>query len=131
MHETAVVQGLMRILTAKAIEHGITRIVAVRLKIGRLRGLDARQIRGCFEIFAEGTAAEGARLDIEEVVVEARCRACGRTYEVQRFRFECPACGSVEADVLKGRELEIESFDGHGGSGDNAPGGSTSPPDRA
>jgi hydrogenase nickel incorporation protein HypA/HybF len=130
MHETAVVEGLMRILNEKAREHGIARIVSVRLKIGRLRGLDARQIRGCFEILAEETAAQGARLEIEEVAVEARCQACGASYEVQRFRFACPACGSGAADVLKGRELEIESFDGHRAGG-CAPGDSTSPLDRA
>jgi hydrogenase nickel incorporation protein HypA/HybF len=113
MHETAIVQGLMRILAAKARENGITRIVSVRLKLGRLRGLDVRQIRGCFEIFAEATVAEGARLDIEEVVVEARCRTCHAVYEVPRFRFECPACGGEDADVIKGGELEIVSFDGH------------------
>jgi hydrogenase nickel incorporation protein HypA/HybF len=130
MHETAIVQGLMRILTAKAREHGIARIVCVRLRIGRLRGLDVRQVRGCFEIFAEATAAEGARLEIEEVGVEARCRACGQTYGVPRFQFECPACGSGDAEVIKGRELELESFDGHRAS-EKVPGGSTSPLGRA
>ena len=125
MHETVVVDGLMRILTAKAREHGITRIVRVRLRIGRLRGLDARQIRGCFDVFAQGTAAEGARLEIEEVGIEARCRACGRTYAVPRFQFGCPICRCREADVLAGRELEIESFDGR--TGEDVPGGSASP----
>jgi len=112
MHETAVVDGLMRILTTKAREHGIERIAVVRLKIGRLRGLDSRQIRGCFEVFSEGTAADGARLDIDEVAIEARCRSCGSIYPVPRFEFACPACNSRDADVLKGRELHIESFDG-------------------
>jgi hydrogenase nickel incorporation protein HypA/HybF len=114
MHETAVVEGLMRILTEKAAEHDIVRIASVRVIIGRLRGLDSRQIAGCFEIFAEGTIAEGARLDIIEVAVEARCRACTHTYEVPHYQFECPACGSSEADTVKGRELYIESFDGQG-----------------
>jgi hydrogenase nickel incorporation protein HypA/HybF len=135
MHETAIVEGLMRILAEKAREHGIDRIVRVRLKVGRLRGLDVRQIRGCFEIFAEQTAAEGARLDIEEVAVEARCRACGKVYEVPRFRLACPVCGGEDADIVKGRELEISSFDGHRAGedapGDDAPGGSTSELDRA
>jgi hydrogenase nickel incorporation protein HypA/HybF len=130
MHETVVVEGLMRILTTKARENGITRIVSVRLRIGRLHGFDARQIRGCFEIFAEATAAEGARLDIEEIAIEARCQACGHTYEVPRFQFGCPACGSAEADVLKGRELEIESFEGQRAAEDAAA-GSASPAERA
>jgi hydrogenase nickel incorporation protein HypA/HybF len=110
MHEASIVQGLMRILTAKASEHGVDRILTVQVKIGRLRGIDSRQIRSCFEIFAEGTAAEGARLDIVEITPEAQCRACGHRYEVQRYRFLCPACGGTDADVGKGRELYIDSF---------------------
>jgi hydrogenase nickel incorporation protein HypA/HybF len=120
MHEASIVQGLMSILAAKASEHGVDRIVAVQLKIGRLRGIDSRQIRSCFEIFAEGTAAEGASLDIVEIAPEAKCRACGRSYEVQRYRFECPACGGTDADVVKGRELYVESFTCRGEPDDGA-----------
>lgn len=111
MHETAVVEGLMRILADQARKNGVGRITTVRLRIGRLRGLDSRQIRGCFEMFAEGTMAEGARLEIDEVAVGAKCRVCGREYEVERYRFDCPNCGSSDAEVLSGRELYIESFD--------------------
>lgn len=112
MHETAVVAGLMRILTDKAAAEGIDRIDVVRLMLGRLRGLDARQIRGAFEIFAEGTVADGARLDIEDVVPEARCRACGRVIAVPDWSFACPDCGGGDAEVVRGRELHLVSFDG-------------------
>jgi len=112
MHETAVVEGLMRILTQKASENRIDRIGSVRLKIGRLRGLDARQIRGCFEIFAEGTIAEGARLIIDEIPVEARCRACDQVWDVPGYRFQCPSCGGTDASIMTGRELYIETFEG-------------------
>jgi hydrogenase nickel incorporation protein HypA/HybF len=111
MHETAVVEGLMRILRDHARQNGVERILSVRLKVGRLRGLDVRQLRGCFEIFAEGTVADGARLDIDEVQVRARCAKCGCEYDVPRYRFDCPDCGSPDADVLAGRELYIESFE--------------------
>lgn len=111
MHETAVVEGLMRILNEYARKNAVERISRIRLKIGLLRGLDVRQIRGCFELFAEGTAAEGADLLIEEIAVTARCRGCGGTYRVERYHFECPACGSNDGEVLTGRELYIESFD--------------------
>ncbi len=112
MHEMAVVQGLMAILIAQAKAHEIGRIACVRLKIGRLRGLDARQIRAAFELFSEGTIAEGAQLDIGEIAAEAHCQACGADWQLAAYRFECPSCGSTAADVIKGRELFIESFDG-------------------
>ncbi len=111
MHETAVVEGLMRILMRKAAENSVGQIVSVRLKIGRLRGLDLRQIRGCFEMFAEGTIADGADLAIDEIPVEACCRECGRVWEVPGYRLGCPCCGGTDADITKGRELYIETFE--------------------
>ncbi|MDC7785210.1 hydrogenase maturation nickel metallochaperone HypA [Rhodoplanes sp. TEM] len=118
MHEAAVVDGLIRILVDRAAGAGIARIVSVKVVIGRLRGLDPRQIRGCFEILAEGTVAEGARLDVVAVETAARCRTCGRDYAVPRFRFVCPACGGSDADVTHGRELHVESFEGIGAAAD-------------
>jgi hydrogenase nickel incorporation protein HypA/HybF len=112
MHETAVVSGLMRILVDQAKANKITKITSVRLTIGRLRGLDIRQIRGAFEIFSEETIAEGARLDINDLAVRAHCKACATAFDVPNYRFECPACGSSDADVVQGRELFIESFEG-------------------
>jgi len=111
MHETAVVEGLMRILGEQAKKNGAVRVVSVRLKIGRLRGIDSRQIRLAFEMFAEGTFAEGARLDIDEVGVTAKCRDCGTVFEVANYRFVCSGCGGSDAEVLTGRELHIESFE--------------------
>lgn len=115
MHETAVVEGLMRILAEQAKANKVGRVIAVRLRIGKLRGIDSRQIRLAFEIFAEGTLAEGARLDIEEVAVTARCNACGTAFEVARYHFVCPGCGGSDAEVTTGRELYIESFEAAAG----------------
>jgi hydrogenase nickel incorporation protein HypA/HybF len=112
MHETAVVEGLMRILTKQARDNNIGRILSVRVKVGRLRGLDNRQLRLCFEMFAEGTLADGARLDLEDVPVTAKCRTCGTQFEVIGYRFVCSNCEGNDAEVLSGRELFIESFEG-------------------
>lgn len=111
MHETAVVEGLLRILADHAAAHGVDRVVSVHLKVGRLRGLDPRQLRGAFEIFAEETVAAGARLDVEVVPIEARCRGCGHGWVVPGWSFECPNCGGTDADIVTGRELHVESFE--------------------
>lgn len=124
MHETAIVEGLMRILEKQAAQHGATRIVRVTVKVGRLRAVEPQQLGACFEMFAEGTVAEGAELVVEQVAVRARCKACGVEFEVPRYRFECPGCGSGEVNVIAGQELYIESFEA-AGAGPPSTGGST------
>jgi hydrogenase nickel incorporation protein HypA/HybF len=112
MHEMSVAHGLLTIIEARAREHGIVRVTRARLKIGRLRGLDARQLRLAFEALAEGGIAAGAELEIEEIVAEARCRVCGAVWRAPDYRFGCPECAAADSEILKGRELFIESFDG-------------------
>ena len=115
MHETAIVEGLMRILEKQAVEHGVARILSVTVKVGCLRAVEPQQLVGCFEMFAEGTVAEGARLVVDGVPVWARCKACGTEFEVPRFRFECPGCGGGDVEVIQGQELYIESFEAGSG----------------
>ena len=114
MHETAIVTGLMRILETHAAQHGAARISRVRLKVGRLRAVEPQQLRSCFEMFAEGSIADGAELVIDEIGVRGRCRACAHEFAVPRYRFVCPACGGSDIEVIAGQELYIESFEADG-----------------
>jgi hydrogenase nickel incorporation protein HypA/HybF len=111
MHETAVIAGLLRILSEQAALHHVEKITRVRVKVGRLRAVEPQLLRGCFEIFSEGTLAEGAELIIDEVRVRGRCRACGLEFDVPRYRFECPDCHGSDISVLTGQELYIENFE--------------------
>lgn len=111
MHETAIVSGLMRILEQKAARHGVSRISQVSLKVGRLCAVEPQQLMACFEMFAEDTVADGAKLVINTVDVRGRCRQCTTEFDVPRFRFECPACSGNDIDVIQGQELYIESFE--------------------
>ncbi|MGE5466970.1 MAG: hydrogenase maturation nickel metallochaperone HypA [Ignavibacteria bacterium] len=111
MHETAIVTGLMRILEEKAAAHGVARVLRVTLKVGRLRAVEPAQLAACFEMFADGSVADGAELVIVEVPVRARCKACGTEFEVPRYRFDCPGCGGGDVDVIAGQELYMESFE--------------------
>ncbi len=116
MHEMTVALGLLTILEDRARAHGIGRISKVRVKVGRLRGLETRQLRAAFEVLAEGSIAEGAALDIDEVAAEARCRVCGTVWRLAGYRFECPACRGTDGEIETGRELYVESFDGERGA---------------
>lgn len=112
MHEAAVVTGLLSLLDGAARDAGIARITEVRLRLGRMRGLDARQIRAAFEVFAEGGPAEGARMVIEEISPSAHCRGCGHDFVVEGWSHLCPNCGGDDLETSGGRELDVTGFDG-------------------
>jgi hydrogenase nickel incorporation protein HypA/HybF len=111
MHEAAIVDGLIKILCDQAAKHDIQRISRVNLKVGKLKAVEPQALVGCFEIFAEGTVAEGAELAIDHVPAFGHCQACGADFEIQRFRFRCPHCQGADVTLTGGEELYIESFE--------------------
>lgn len=111
MHETAIVTELIRIIETHAARVGVSRVLRVRVKVGRLRAVEPQQLCSCFEMFAEGTVAEGAELLIDMLGVRGRCRACATEFDVAHYHFECPACAGSDIEVIQGQELYIESFE--------------------
>jgi hydrogenase nickel incorporation protein HypA/HybF len=65
MHEFSLITDLMRKITAIACEQGASRVSGVKVKLGALAHISAEHFREHFQQAALGTAAEGARLDID------------------------------------------------------------------
>ena len=58
---------------------------------------------------AAGTAAEGARLDIEPLPARIRCPDCG--YEGPPEGSACPRCGGAAFRLTAGREFYVEAME--------------------
>ena len=61
MHELGLTQEILEIVTQRAQERKVTRVV---LEIGKLSCVLPDAIRFCFDLCAQGTIAEGAQLEI-------------------------------------------------------------------
>jgi hydrogenase nickel incorporation protein HypA/HybF len=107
MHELAITQSVVDAVCDRAAGR---RVRVVRVRVGDLTAVVPDAMRFCFELAAEGTAADGARLDIESRPGAARCRACGLDFAVPDLILLCP-CGSADVQVTAGRELQIVSME--------------------
>lgn len=107
MHELAIAQGVIETIVDRL---GDTRVLAVHLRIGKVSGVVPDAIRFCFDLVAEGTPVEGARLQIEEPDGAARCRTCGAQFVVADLILLC-ACGSADVDLQGGQELLISAVE--------------------
>ncbi len=107
MHELGITQQIVEIACGHA---GGAKVKRIRLEIGKLSLVLPDAVRFCFEVCAEGTAAEGAELEIIEPPGMARCRACGGQVNLDRPFGEC-SCGGSDLEWLSGEELIIKELE--------------------
>ncbi len=64
MHEAALVRDLVREVDSVARENSAGHVQTVRIEIGALSHVTRESLEGQFEVLAQGSAAQGAHLDI-------------------------------------------------------------------
>ena len=118
MHEASLAQGLLNLITDSVRQYNEAhpekpagRITALRLGLGPLSCVETETFKGCFELLAEGTEAEGAKLDMEIVPVPCRCDSCGESFLLEKKIFRCPRCGSDQLSVPGGHGLTLLSLE--------------------
>lgn len=117
MHEASLVQGLLDIALKSVHEHNaahpdqrIARIEELVCEMGLIACVEPQTLEACFELFAEGTEAEGAKLTIETAPLACRCENCGCDFELRRRHFVCPMCGSENIHFSGGHGLTLQSL---------------------
>lgn len=108
MHELSIAQSIVEIACVHA---GSRKVSCVYLKVGHLRQVVPSALTFGFELTAQGTVAEGARLEIESIPVDAVCRSCRVESPLTAFPFLCRSCGSADLEIVAGEELLVESLD--------------------
>jgi hydrogenase nickel incorporation protein HypA/HybF len=107
MHEMSIAQSLIAILEEEMEKHRARSLKSVRLHIGRMSAVVPDALSFCFQVITEGTALEGAKLDMEIIPLRASCRECGHEFEVKDYVFVCPECSSTRIDSIAGQDLSI------------------------
>ena len=114
MHELGIAQDLFKIIEEKARENSLKSVTKIRVKVGVASGIDKDFLRHSFidHIFPKSIAA-GAELEFMEEPLTARCKDCQKTIVTQESPTSgCPACGSVNIEITKGKDVYIENIEG-------------------
>lgn len=110
MHELSIALSMIEQIEEESARHPGT-VRTVQVKVGVLSGVDCEALRFAWEIAREGTKFATAQLEIERVLLLARCPSCGRTHAPAMDSIVCPQCITPEQDILAGRELELVSLE--------------------
>jgi hydrogenase nickel incorporation protein HypA/HybF len=112
MHELSIAMSLVEMACEKAVELGDVRVEALYLRLGPLSGVVKESLLFSFDLAAQGTAVEGARLEIEDVPLTVFCPDCREERPLSGPpRLRCPVCGAATPQVVQGRELELRALE--------------------
>lgn len=111
MHESSLAKQILTAVLDRASTAGVSHIRAVHGWVAETEHLSAESVAFHFGVQAQGTLAQGARLDLRLVHVPARCRSCGAEYAPEHHVLSCPACGSSDGEVLGRTGLGIDSIE--------------------
>lgn len=107
MHEMSLAENVREIIEDTARDQGFTRVMSVRLEIGKLSSVEPEAMRFCFDAAMAGSLAEGARLEIVETPGQGRCGTCGRDMPIESLYEACPHCGGYRISVVGGDAMRI------------------------
>lgn len=107
MHEVSICESLLALVAREAEQHGVSKIIRLRLEIGPLSCLDPDALRFAFDAMAPGTIAEAAELHIDRPPARATCRDCGAEVELHSRFGPCPSCGSARLELHSGDEMRL------------------------
>jgi hydrogenase nickel incorporation protein HypA/HybF len=108
MHELSIASALADVVLRHA---GGRRVTAVEVKVGRLRQVVPDALEFAWELVVRETPLEGAALELQDVPVTVRCRACDTESQVDGFPFACAACDGLDVEVTAGDELSVEAIE--------------------
>ncbi|MCZ7581896.1 MAG: hydrogenase maturation nickel metallochaperone HypA [Deltaproteobacteria bacterium] len=111
MHEITVAGELVRQIVGIMRREHVREIVSVSVSVGALSGVERGPLEFCFPVAAEGTVVNGARLRVHEVPVTWSCACCGGEWTPAEFDGRCARCGSSDVEIVRGRELTIDSLE--------------------
>lgn len=111
MHELSLIHEVFKVLEEQVKTHKVKKVHQVHLKVGKMMSVVPSSLSFCFEILAQGTSLEGAKLEIEEIPVKCRCRKCGQEFIVESFIFACPKCKKTDLEQLSGNEFMVHNME--------------------
>lgn len=110
MHEMPIAAAIVEQAVEAARPHGATRIESIEVEIGRMRQVVDEALQVAFAAVSQGTIAEGARLEVVEIEMEALCQVCGHTFRPEIDLYVCPQCGQANVRITAGNDMILKSI---------------------
>ena len=111
MHELPVTEKIFNTTMEQAKLNNTKKVDKVIIKMGEGCDYVPEIIQEYFQLFSEGTIAEGALIEAKIIPTTIKCLECGREYKKDLSMLKCPDCGSLRLRPQILGTLSIESIE--------------------
>lgn len=110
MHEMPIAAAIVEQAVQAVAPHRATRIDSIEVEIGRMRQIAPEALEVAFAAVSDGTIAQGARLEITEIEMEAVCRRCAHRFRPEIGLYICPNCQQADVQIVAGNDMILMSI---------------------
>lgn len=114
VHELGIVFYIIDDAKKVATDNGLTSVRRVTLQLGEVSGVVPELLGDAWKwACAREPMMEGCELEVEDIPAMTHCGACGTDYGTVEHGRICPACGSDQTYLLRGREVMIKQIEAY------------------
>jgi len=111
VHESSVVESLIKIASQSAMENKAISVQRINIVAGESTGYMEESLQHYFNIYSKDTLLDGSELKVRYIKPKLKCETCGDYFERTRFSFDCPKCGKPGVMTEIGNEFYIEDME--------------------
>jgi hydrogenase nickel incorporation protein HypA/HybF len=111
MHEVSLIEDVIALVEQERATQPFDQVRLIRLELGALGCVEPEALCFCFDAVAQGTIAEGARLEIETIPGQGWCPDCRRAAPLAERFAACPLCAGARMRVTAGDGLRLAEME--------------------
>lgn len=112
MHETSIVNSIMRTLELEFEAAQLHKMKAIHLKVGILSNIEPRLLHNAYSAYhLSDPTYQHVALHIESTSLKIQCEVCSHITDVKNYRFICDHCGRPSKNVIQGEEMLIHKVE--------------------
>ncbi|MEA3499830.1 MAG: hydrogenase maturation nickel metallochaperone HypA [Candidatus Marinimicrobia bacterium] len=113
MHEGAITQSIFDSAIEIKKKEKLKNISTIKIVVGEYHQIVKEVMFTYFDIMKlEYDGFEKAKLEMENVKVNIKCKSCGKSFNIDDPIVICPHCQSFETEIISGKELYIKTITG-------------------
>jgi len=112
MHETSIVNSIIKTLEMEFEEEKLRKMRAIYLKVGKLSNIEPRLLHNAYGAYNYcGSKYHDVELHIESTEIKIQCEICNHITLVKNYRFICENCQRPSKNLIQGEEMLIHKIE--------------------